>query len=1177
MAAWLVHSRAYPSHFARHSQGTLTHVGLQNLAGQLIRSYSLHEFAPGDMLPSWVTDAGGFEALLSRAAEAAKERGEKLVIVVDGADEAERSQDGMPWSLPSLLPDGVYVVGTYRTGYAPPFPASPVESVRIEKTDERNLLDLRNYVSRVIQEESVSARLADASMGHEETVTLLTTKTGGVWVYLRYILSEMRTGQRLATALDDLPNDLSGYYAQQLRRWQENDNWEEMGKPILSTLVVAGEPLPYASLVRFSGLKDSPAVRRWCDLLIRPFLTVDHNRTYQLYHASAREFYGGNLPKGIEADHLHAMALSLMHDAREAHERIANDYLRRFGDLDTSLRLLGLDPELAQEDGGYALRNLISHLLSLGKAEQAHQLLNCRHPTIGVNCQNVWFTAHEQAGTLDAYLVDVERARKNAQQQSEAAITLHAPAGHAFVHELRCLLLTASTSSFTDSVGHKLLAELVRRGVWTVDHGISHARRLTDPEERYKGLLAVHPYALPDQQTVIAEEALSAARTAGFSIGQSMEGGVYIISPIHVIPFLPEERKSEVLNEFLSVTPEPRLEELLMLLPHFSMDERPQYTETALRLFVSKSQPSFAPLYEVHRLIELYKWCSGKEIRQELLERAIKTACDEARSDRGHSLQIVLAHVPAALHERLAQLAIDAARRGWPHTLATDLADLIPLIPSKLQLDVAMEALNAARADKEIFSRMRSLSLLLPYVPSKEREEIVEELTANIAATDHFTLARLSPFVSTADLKDLLHASQRVAWGGRLASLSKLSEYLPVDERHAHALSMIEAVETAEPRVRGAVGAAFLPSIKQAEREALVPGILDVIRKIPAESRAGHLADVIENAPEADRKELASEVHLYCMQNPDPRSWMGTFGRIASMLPEKKLAEIVNIVSPAYAFGWVLREIFPSLPSTLATKAFEALCETNDEEILSENITHVAPALPSHLIPLALDKARRLSAQALRSRALASLVPYIDDQFRHDVAKEAVTAANDCWYSRVLGKHFSEAADESPETLCKGIVTIWRSAPQHHEELLALSFMLPYLSKGRQSEIAVQVFSEVQILRELDRRQILPMLIPHLSVAWKGELVKACQGGSGKFYSRISEPVNAFLEHMHTSWDCARGEKFEIVREVFPRKSLHEALRVIIESFPVVAEMAGKEARRDLIDMITGIALCWPE
>jgi hypothetical protein len=118
-AAWLVKTRGYLSHFSHYSSRGSVRAALQNLSAQLISNFDLSDQAPGAILPKWSLTPEGFESLLNIAAERRYKKGRPLVLVVDGMDEADELGDGMPFGLPSLLPDGVYVIGMHRPGRSP--------------------------------------------------------------------------------------------------------------------------------------------------------------------------------------------------------------------------------------------------------------------------------------------------------------------------------------------------------------------------------------------------------------------------------------------------------------------------------------------------------------------------------------------------------------------------------------------------------------------------------------------------------------------------------------------------------------------------------------------------------------------------------------------------------------------------------------------------------------------------------------------------------------------------------------------------------------------------------------------------------------------------------------------------------------------------------------------------
>jgi hypothetical protein len=116
-AAWLASTRSCISHFSMYSDGWSVTTALADLAGQLTGRFDIASEHPG-IIPAWAQSPAGFESLLTDAARKARDGGHgPLVIVADGLDEAVTPDRGLPWGLPSLLPQGVFVVATYKSGF----------------------------------------------------------------------------------------------------------------------------------------------------------------------------------------------------------------------------------------------------------------------------------------------------------------------------------------------------------------------------------------------------------------------------------------------------------------------------------------------------------------------------------------------------------------------------------------------------------------------------------------------------------------------------------------------------------------------------------------------------------------------------------------------------------------------------------------------------------------------------------------------------------------------------------------------------------------------------------------------------------------------------------------------------------------------------------------------------
>ncbi|MGW9024713.1 hypothetical protein ACWGQ5_10840, partial [Streptomyces sp. NPDC055722] len=574
-AAWLVRQRGYVSHFARYTNGELSRVALQNLAGQLIERYGLGDLAPGGMLPEWVQTPEGFEAVLGRAAERARAYGQRLVIVVDGLDEAEMVPHGLPWGMPRLLPEGVFVVGTHRSGTFMERAEAPQTTLRIDRTSADNLADVTTYLHRELEEETLAARLAEAGVPAETFAEELARRCGGLWVYLRYVLAELRVGSRRVDETGDLPADLLGYYVEQIHRFEKQPDWAGTGLPLLATLAAAGEPLPLETLSDLTVLTDRQSVRRWCDYHLRPFLDVTHApRRYELYHASAREFLHGTLPTPSAPacpEHVRLTADELAYATTTAHARIADHYLQLFGGLDDDLRHLAANTDLAQHHSGYPLRHLARHLMSAQREPDLHRLLNTSAETSGTATVNLWYTSHDHADTIDHYLDDLALAHHTTATAVDRTLQQHRPAPE-LGDEVRYALMIASIRSLTDNLQPKLLSQLVTSGLWTPQRGLSHARRFTDPLQRNESLLAVHQHLPGSDRAGVLAEAVDAARTLTDERSRAE-------ALVALVPHLPEADRAGVLAEAVDAARtltdrRSRAEALVALVPHLPEADR---------------------------------------------------------------------------------------------------------------------------------------------------------------------------------------------------------------------------------------------------------------------------------------------------------------------------------------------------------------------------------------------------------------------------------------------------------------------------------------------------------------------------------------------------------------------------------------------------------------------------
>ncbi len=322
LAAYLVGTQRWLFHFTRLPGGRSPGAARKSLAAQLIARWDLMQaWAPGSVLPVSEVGPAWFSQLLWDAArkrdqQSGGRRREPIVIVVDGMDEFEPEPGGgrgLPLGLPDSLPDGVYVVATSRFGVDRALHAvrNPADWLQIEVEGAGNLDDMRRFIRDVTSPERGDARLL--AMLHGGGVDIgwfrakLAQACAGVWIYLRYVLDEIRDGIRNPRSVADLPADLAGFYAEHVERWRgagEDETaqrrWEQVRLPLLGVLGAARGPLTMAQLAGFAAAPPGEAARVFIEETVRAFLNCRDDDpsgppSYALRHQSLRDLISGNI------------------------------------------------------------------------------------------------------------------------------------------------------------------------------------------------------------------------------------------------------------------------------------------------------------------------------------------------------------------------------------------------------------------------------------------------------------------------------------------------------------------------------------------------------------------------------------------------------------------------------------------------------------------------------------------------------------------------------------------------------------------------------------------------------------------------------------------------------------------------------------------------------------------
>ena len=357
LAAHLAGTRPWPCHFTRLPGGRSPEAARKSLAAQMIAGWDLPKWAPDGTLPVASSRPDWFSRLLEAAARKRDQQRpeealrEPIVMVVDGLDEAEPEAAGgrgLPLGLPESLPDGVYVVATSRFGIDRALHAvrNPADWLQIDVEGTGNLDDMRRFIQDVTSPERGDQRLMEMLDGAGVDVGWFRANVAqacaGVWIYLRYVLDEIRDGIRNPRSVGDLPGDLAGFYAEQIERWRgaaedetAHRRWEQVRLPLLGVLGAARTPLTEAELAEFTRMPSTEAARVFVEETARAFLSCrdddppgspkDASRhgspKYALRHQSLRDLLTGNIP--VRPD-LQNAARMLTAQVQAAHRQITS-------------------------------------------------------------------------------------------------------------------------------------------------------------------------------------------------------------------------------------------------------------------------------------------------------------------------------------------------------------------------------------------------------------------------------------------------------------------------------------------------------------------------------------------------------------------------------------------------------------------------------------------------------------------------------------------------------------------------------------------------------------------------------------------------------------------------------------------------------------------------------------
>jgi hypothetical protein len=480
--AHLVRSRHYIHHFAELAPGIDGNLaGARNLAAQLAVSWKLRDF------DTYVPVASlGSEYLQKTISAAAEKRNElkpeeKIVILIDALDQVVESGGQNPLTLPRHLPKGVYFVVSQRPGTAGIFTTTARQIATIEKDDQRNIRDLREYLKAAFASPRLAGKINETGSEPNQLVELLVEKSSGIWVYAHFVLADLEAGLRSAKRLDELPSGLWRYYADFFAGWKVRNpqEWDAFGRKLLVALAVCQEEIPLAFLCQMVGISlvdeaKSLLQNAWASIVV---LKPKGQAEFSFYHASTRDFALGEVAKREELTHTERVfAEVLASECLVSHSRVCDYFLRLWGGIDQSLPLV--EPKRLPQVQRYGAKHLPVHLGHAGRVEDLHRLL-----AVERGGKPLWYEIESAQDDLFQYFAHLDAAQKLAQAQALSPEPLDGLAG-----VVRYSLTLSSLNSIATNLPPALLRGLLETKLWSVARARSYAERCREGSPRASAL-----------------------------------------------------------------------------------------------------------------------------------------------------------------------------------------------------------------------------------------------------------------------------------------------------------------------------------------------------------------------------------------------------------------------------------------------------------------------------------------------------------------------------------------------------------------------------------------------------------------------------------------------------------------------------------------------------------------
>ena len=502
-----------------------------------------------------------------------------------------------------------------------------------------------------------------------------------------------------------------------------------------------------------------------------------------------------------------------------------------------------------------------------------------------------------------------------------------------------------------------------------------------------------------------------------------------------------------------------RADVLLTLAPHLGASELNQPLPSLQQRALEAAQAIGDAASRVRVLGAL-----AEHLPPELQSVAVTWAFEASRhipSDmaRATALAELPPHLPPEFHASLLAIARELAS---PEACALLLGQMLPYVPSALQVGTLTEALNAIAAISGDDARTAALIALTPGVEavgSLQRlpDELQRAMQVLFSISGENNRARafvaLAPTLSPELLAEALQALKGIDDPlDRARALSQLAPHLPVELQVA---AFGAARELSTPEARALALSAIAPYLASpvARATAFNEALTAALDARPDESRVAALVELIPRLPVALAEQaLEAAQTITCAMETDSARAQALTCLAPHLRPgqlEAALACALAIRDPLERVT-ALGALLPFLPEPLARRAGKAALELaanlRAAHQRASALATVAPVLPPALLEAALALAQRIEAPYDRTHVLVALLP------------------------------------QRPEVLCQEALRTARAVPNRMQRVAALLEVVPHLEPDARPPILAETLeTALGIDDDYDRASALAQLAPHIS------------------------------------------------------------------------------------------------